>query len=298
MATQTTPQNAIATQQKESKTTADLLKSDAFKGRIETALPKHLTADRMIGVALTTLQRTPLLAKCTQASFFNAMLSLSQFGLEPDGRNAHLIPFKNNKTGQYEVQLILDYKGLVELAMRSGKVANIHADVVCENDEFEYNMGEVKTHKVDFRKPRGDVYAVYCVCTFKDGTKKAEAMSREEVEAIRRRSRAGQSGPWVTDWAEMSKKTVFKRLSKWLPLSPEFRDAVQRDDDTIKDITREVRASSPLASVHLEHDDTAKPEKLTDEPEAETVAGQAAVDADEVTPDEEGPMPDDLKGVL
>ena len=228
------------------QTTKDLLQSDTFRERIATALPKHLTPDRMIGVALTTLQRTPLLAQCTQGSFFNAMLSLSQFGLEPDGRNAHLIPFRNGKTGQYDVQLIIDYKGLVELAMRSGKVSNIHADVVCENDEFEYNMGEIKAHKIDFKQPRGKVYAVYCICTFKDGTKKTDVMSKDDVEAIRKRSRAGSSGPWVTDWAEMAKKTAFKRLSKWLPLSSEFRDAVQHDDDTLKDITRQVRSTSPL----------------------------------------------------
>jgi len=235
----------------------------------------------MIGVALTTLQRTHLLAQCTQGSFFNAMLSLSQFGLEPDGRNAHLIPFRNGKTGQYDVQLIIDYKGLVELAMRSGKVSNIHADVVCEEDEFEYNMGEIKTHKIDFKQPRGKVYAVYCVCTFKDGTKKTEVMSKDDVEAIRKRSRAGSSGPWVADWQEMAKKTAFKRLSKWLPLSSEFRDAVQHDDDTLKDITKQVRSTSPLDALRA-------PEPTTDgEPEP----------ASEVESDEDGvydePLPFD-----
>jgi recombination protein RecT len=211
-----------------------LIESDAFKAQIQKALPKHLTPDRFIRVAVTAMTRTPKLAECTQASLFNALLTCSQLGIEPDGRRAHLIPYGK------DCQLIIDYKGLAELAMRSGVVANIHADVVCDADTFEYDRGSVRTHTIDFRKPRGKVYAVYAICRFKDGTEKAEVLSAEEVEAVRKRSRAGQAGPWVTDWNEMAKKTAFRRLSKWLPLSPEYRDALDHDADAI-DITGSVK---------------------------------------------------------
>lgn len=210
------------------------LSGDALKQQLSTVLPKHLSADRQARVALTAIARIPKLQECEPASFFQCLMALSQFGLEPDGRHAHLIPFENRKRGVIECQYIIDYKGLVELAMRSGKVANIHADTVCENDEFEFDRGEIRRHKIDFRKARGHVYAVYAICRFKDGTEKAEVMTRDEVESIRKRSRAAGSGPWVTDWNEMAKKTVFRRLSKWLPLSPEFRDAVDADDDVIE----------------------------------------------------------------
>lgn len=226
-------------------TTMDLLKGDAFKERIMNALPKHLAPDRMVAVALTCINKTPKLAQCDQNSFFQAMLSLSQLGLEPDGRRAHLIPYGD------QVQLIIDYKGLVELAMRSGQVSNIHADVVCENDVFEYDMGDIKVHKIDFKKERGEMYAAYSICTFKDGTRKCEVMSKSEIEKIRNRSRAGKAGPWVTDFNEMAKKTAFRRLSKWLPLSPELRDAFEKDDDVPRDITNRVRSSSPLANIEL-----------------------------------------------
>jgi len=211
-----------------------LIESDAFKAQIQKALPKHLTPDRFIRVAVTAMTRTPKLAECTQASLFQSLLTCSQLGIEPDGRRAHLIPYGK------DCQLIIDYKGLAELAMRSGVVANIHADVVCDADTFEYDRGTVGAHKIDFRKPRGKVYAVYAICRFKDGTEKAEVLSAEEVEAVRKRSRAGQAGPWVTDWNEMAKKTAFRRLSKWLPLSPEYRDALDHDADAI-DITGSVK---------------------------------------------------------
>ena len=201
-----------------------LLLSDSIQRQIALALPKHMTAERMCRVALTAMLRTPKLAQCSQESFMQAMLTLSQMGLEPDGRHAHLIPYGK------ECQPIADYKGLVQLALRSDQVAKIHADVVCENDEFEYDLGAIKKHKINFRRPRGDVFAVYALCEMKDGSVACEVLSKTDVELVRSRSRAGSSGPWVTDWNEMAKKTAFRRLSKWLPMSSEYRDAVDLED--------------------------------------------------------------------
>lgn len=216
-------------------TIRDLLSSEAFKAQVANALPRHLTPDRFIRVATTALTRTPGLRKCDQASFFQCLLTLSQFGLEPDGRNAHLIPFDNRRRNVTECQLIIDYKGLVDLAMRSGTVANIHADKVCTGDVFEFDRGEIKKHLIDFTKPRGDAYAFYALVRFKDGSEKCEVMPREDIDAIRKRSRAGSAGPWVTDYDEMAKKTCFRRLSKWIQLSPEFREALDHDADRIED---------------------------------------------------------------
>lgn len=207
-----------------------LLEGELFQEQISKALPKHLTPERFIRVAVTTMNRTPKLAQCDQASFFNALLTLSQLGLEPDGRRAHLIPFNNTKKGIVECQLIVDYKGIVELIYNTGDVSFIHADVVCENDEFIYDRGVLQKHQIDFKKPRGAVYAAYTLFRFKDGTEKIEVMTKEEIDAIRKRSKAADSGPWVTDYNEMAKKTTLRRGSKWIKLSPEQRDVIERDD--------------------------------------------------------------------
>lgn len=215
-------------------TIRDRLQSEAFRDQIAMVLPNHIKPERMVRVACTAMLRTPKLAECDQASFFNAMLQLSQWGLEPDGRRAHLIPFRNNKENRTECQLVLDYKGLVELILRTGSVSGIHTDKVCEADEFVYDCGQVVSHKIDFRKPRGHAFAYYAIITRKDGTKKCEVMSRDEINAIRKRSKSADNGPWVTDFDEMAKKTVFKRASKWCELSSEIRDAIEHDDrDTI-----------------------------------------------------------------
>lgn len=203
----------------------EMLMTDGAKKQFAAAMPKHCSPDRMARVALTALTRTPKLAQCTPESFFECMISLSQWGLEPDGRRAHLIPYGNKCT------LIIDYKGLVELVWRSGQVAMIHADVVCENDIFATDQGEVITHKIDLKKDRGAMYAAYAKVKLINGASKCEVMSKKEIDAIRSRSKSGGSGPWQTDYNEMAKKTVFRRLTKWLPLSAEVMDATYGDDD-------------------------------------------------------------------
>jgi recombination protein RecT len=251
----------------EPKTLRDLINTDYFKGQVACALPRHLKPDRFIRVATTAMLRTPKLMQCSQESFLSCLLSLSALGLEPDGRLAHLIPFEDRKNNRTDCTLIVDYKGLVELVMRTGRVSNIHADKVCENDEFEYDLGEVKKHKIDFRKPRGEAYAYYCVVRFKDGTTRAEVMSKEDVDAIRKRSRAGSFGPWVTDYDEMAKKTCFRRCFKWLPASAELAKAQDLDDDR-RDPLRpgEIPLGSALqlGSPLPDHTPEAKPEPEDD----------------------------------
>lgn len=273
-----------------------MLEGEQFKAAITSALPKHLPADRFIRVAITAMTRTPKLADCDQASFFNALLTLSQCGIEPDGRRAYLIPFENRKRGVTECQLIISYMGLLELAMRTGEVSNVHADKVCENDIFEYDRGQIGRHTIDFKRPRGKAYAYYALCRFKDGTEKAEVMTLDEVDAIRSRSRAGNSGPWVTDFDEMAKKTVFRRLSKWLPISSEYRDALDKDADQLPALAGAVQEKTALAkpvftrsaasALELEMDDIPM-----DTPEASAIAASAPARAKKPAPATEEELP-------
>lgn len=266
-----------ATKEQKPKTIRELIETEDFKLQVAKALPRHLTADRFIRTAITAMTKAPLLAQCTQASFFNALLTLSQLGLEPDGRRAHLIPFKNNAKGTVECQLLVDYKGLVELVKNTGDVSFIHADVICDSDEFTYDKGEIKTHKIDLRKDRDNPYAAYALIRFKDGTEKAEVMTKGEIEAVRKRSRAGQSGPWVTDWNEMAKKTVFRRASKWVKLSPEQRDIIEADDDQFP-FSEGIKTSSAVElSNRLEKVKCLASEVIEEAEQAEEVAPESRI---------------------
>lgn len=252
-----------------------LINSENMRNQFALALPKHLTAERFTRVAITALTRTPKLQSCTPESFMRCLLDLSAWGIEPDGRRAHLIPYGT------ECTLILDYKGIAELVMRSGLVSSIHADKVCENDDFQVDRGKVTKHVIDFRNDRGKPYAYYVLIAFKDGSEKSEVMTRDEVEAIRKRSRAGSSGPWVTDFDEMGKKTVFRRASKWLPLSPEVRDAFDKDADTLAPEPRQVSGRVVSDANPFDKFPDAAP------PAIEADAAPIAEAAPEIKPDEQ-----------
>lgn len=206
-----------------------------MKDQFAMALPKHITPDRFLRVALTAINKNPKLGNCTKESLLACLLDCSQIGLEPDGRKAHLIPYGNQCT------LIVDYKGLVELVRRSGEIADIHADIICKNDMFEYSYGTNSTliHKPNLAD-RGEFLGAYSFVKLKDGAFSFEVMGSKEIENVRKRSKAANLGPWVTDSPEMAKKTVFRRHSKWLPLSSEYQEALQKaiekDFDLPKDI--------------------------------------------------------------
>lgn len=218
---------------------------DHFKGQIAMALPKHITPDRMLRLALTTVSKNPKLLKCTQTSLFGAIIQAAQLGFEPDGSlgQAHLIPFKNNKKGGIlEVQFMPGYQGLVDLSRRSGEISTINANAVYQGDEFHYEFGLNETLK---HKPAEDrilknenISHFYAYSKLKDGGFVFVVMTKKEVDLIRARSNAKDAGPWVSDYAEMGKKTALKRLTKLLPRSIEFAKAVDRDEKVldIKDI--------------------------------------------------------------
>jgi recombination protein RecT len=237
----------LAEKPKAGPTIKSMLLGQQIKDQIALALPKHLSPERFIRIAITALTRTPKLAECEQPSFFRCLLDLSAMGLEPDGRRAHLIPFENRKRGVIECQLIVDYKGLIELAKRGGDVKSWRAEKVCDQDEFGWRDGIV-SHSINWRVNRGKAQCYYSHVVLADGTNDFEVMTHEEVESIRRRSRAADAGPWVSDFDEMAKKTAMRRHSKRLTLSAEFHDALSRDDDRQAELMvagREVESARP-----------------------------------------------------
>lgn len=198
------------------------------KSQIAVALPRHLSADRMLRIAMTSIRRTPKLASCSQASLLGAVMTAAQLGLEPDGvlGMAYLVPFKE------EVQLIVGFKGLLDLARRSGQISTIFARVVHVKDafEFSYGLNERLEHIPTRENDPGELVAVYAVARLKDGGQQFEVMTKREIDQIREQSRAKDDGPWVTHYEEMAKKTVLRRLCKMLPASVEMARAVSLDE--------------------------------------------------------------------
>lgn len=197
-------------------TIKDLL--ERSKGSLAAVLPKHLTPERLLKVALSATARDAKLLACTPKSLLLAVMQAAELGLEAGGLmgTAYLVPYKD------EAKLIIGYKGMIQLARNSGDISSIEARVVHANDvfELEYGLESKLVHRPSMTEP-GPMVAVYSIIRFKDGGYHVECMARPEVDAIRARSQASDAGPWVTDYEEMAKKTVLKRALKLAPLSAE-----------------------------------------------------------------------------
>jgi len=205
---------------------------EQLKPQIARALPRHMDADRLARIALTVIRQQPQLAGASPESLLGALMTCAQLGLEPGPLgHAWLVPFRNSKTGTTEITFIPGYRGLIELARRSGQVSTVAARVVRDTDDFDYAYGLDQYLK---HKPHPDATGktthVYAVVKYKDGSNDFEVMTRNEVEAVRARSKASKSGPWVTDWDEMAKKTAIRRLSKRMPMSVELAQALAQDE--------------------------------------------------------------------
>lgn len=221
------------------------------RDQLAQLVPKHLTVERLMKVAVGALMKSPNLQKCTPTSLMNCFIGAAEVGLEPGGvlGHAYLVPYGDTAT------LIIGYRGLIELMRRTGELASIRCVVVHEKDTFKLTEGIEQTirHEPFLAGDAGPLKFVYCVAKLKDGSVQVELMTRHQIEEIRKRSRAGQSGPWVTDFEEMAKKTVLRRAAKYLPVASErFQKAIEIDDGDYVDgevITATLEASERTQSV-------------------------------------------------
>jgi recombination protein RecT len=213
---------------------------DKSKEQIAQALPKHLTAERMMRVAITAVQKQPKLLECSPLSIVGSIIEASQLGLEPDGilGQAYLVPFWNGKTRQMEAQLQPGYRGLIALARRSNEISTLFSELVFAKDKFKVVKGDSPKliHEPNYdSEDRGELRGAYAVVLYKDGGKDFEYMPMPELNKIRAGSKAkdkegNEYGPWATHPEQMYLKCPIRRLAKRLPLSPEFQRAAVLDE--------------------------------------------------------------------
>lgn len=207
---------------------SDLLASK--QQEFKAALPAHIPVERFLRVVNTAIQMNPQIAMVDRRSLFTACVKAATDGLLPDGREAALVIYKDKTRGEI-AQYMPMVAGLRKKVRNSDEIATWETNVVYENDAFEFELGDKPfiRHKPVLSN-RGKPVAAYSVATLKSGEVSREVMSIDEIEAIRKRSRAAYAGPWVTDYAEMVRKTVARRHSKVLPMSTDLDDVIRRDD--------------------------------------------------------------------
>lgn len=194
--------------------------------QIEAALPRHMTAERLARIAFSACQRMPKLLDCSQQSLALSIINAAELGCEPGlTGESYLVPYGNT------CQLIIGYKGLMKLARNSGMVKSFQVAIVREGDEFSYERGSNKflKHKEAPDNEESPITHVWAGAIV-EGEFEFDVMTINQINKVRSRSRAKDSGPWVTDYEEMCKKTVIRRFCKLLPASPELSKAVTLDE--------------------------------------------------------------------
>lgn len=242
----------VAAQQKDTSLKG-LIRS--MEPEIKKALPSVITPERFTRMVFTALSSNPTLQECTPQSFLGAMMQSAQLGLEPNTPigQAYLIPYRNH--GRQECQFQLGYKGLIDLAYRSGEIKDIQAHEVYENDVFEYEFGlEPKLKHIPAKTNRGEVILYYAVFHMVNGGYGFEVMSKEDIiNHAKRTSQAYGSSysPWSKYFDEMAKKTVIKKCLKYAPIKTDFVRAVA-SDETIKSHIAENMTDEPDETITID----------------------------------------------
>lgn len=234
----------LATPRPQQKTIKQMLEEPAMVSRFRQVLPRHLNPERMLRVLAQCVHKTPKLAACDPMTLLGAMQACASLGLEPNTPlgHAYLIPFGT------DVQLIIGYRGYIDLARRSGNMVSIHADVVYEGDDFDFFYGSGQYLKHRPRGNRGNPLEAYAYAKLTDGEafevlpytlvlrvrdnsqgyKYAKGDAERNPSDAKKQKRFAES-PWVANEHEMAAKTMVRRLAKWLPLSLEFANAATLD---------------------------------------------------------------------
>lgn len=209
----------------------ELLVNDQAKQQLAAVAAGHMRPERMLRLMANAMRTTPQLGECDPLSLLGSMMTCASLGVEPNTPlgHAYLIPFKNNRKNITEVQLILGYKGMIDLARRSGHIVNIHGDVVYEGDEFSFEYGSEQHLKHRPKGKRATPLYAYCHAKLTDG-EAFVVLPWDEVIAIRDASQGYKTAvkygkkdsPWIAHQHEMAAKTAVRALFKYLPISIEM----------------------------------------------------------------------------
>lgn len=274
-ATKSMTVSKTSTMQKMGSNQINDLLSD-YQGQIAKALPKHLTAERLIQITTTVLSTNPKLKECTASSLIGAVLQSASLGFDPSPTlgYCYFVPYGG------KIQLQIGYKGYMELARRSNEISEIYAHCVYAGDHFHYEFGLNRTleHRPsNQKKNHKNITHVYAVAKLKDGGTQYVVLDREEVESLRIRSPFQNptkiTGAWQTDYDKMAMAKAVKQLAKFLPLNTDIRSSIASDEQVIQ--PEHIRAGQYLS-------ENAQPDNVDDD--------GVIIDAEVIEDDEENEL--------
>jgi recombination protein RecT len=199
---------------------------------IKDTIPTYLSPERLTKVFLSQCRKNPKLLECDAVSLVKAFTDAGEIGLEPDGINAHLIPYGK------EVTYMVDYKGMIRLARLSGEIADMTANVVYTGDKFSHEYGSNKhlSHIKCMKKDRGKRMCAYSYVKYKDGSEDFRVLTEDEIMHAKQSSKTAKI--WNSDPDPMWAKTAVRQHSKFLPKMESLDRASKYIEDTeLREIT-------------------------------------------------------------
>lgn len=263
-------------------------KFELFEGNLRSVLPKHIDPKTMISLALTAMEKNPALRDCTIPSILMATYEASSLGLKPESftGECYFVPYKG------KCQLIPGYRGLIQLAYRSGNVKEIYAETVYKEDKFSYKLGLNRT--VDHEPSPDRTYEdknithFYAVIKYTNGGFDFAVMDRKEVDLIMAKSKglSSKDSPWKTYYARMGEKTAIRKLLKTAELSTEVQRAIGLDEaaESGKDQQLTYNIDVELLNEELQPDfdgEKEQDDKQTEDEKAKTARQGVAQRADQ-----------------
>jgi recombination protein RecT len=210
----------------------------ARESHLRSLLPQAMTVDKFQAIVVAAVADNMDLLDCDRGSLLKACLNAAELGLSLNKNmgEADILKVWDGRMKKNVAQFRPRYKGLMKLALQAGEVLKIESRLVYAKDVFEVEQGiDPRIIHKHGLSDRGEKIGAYCVWKLKNGESQFEIMSKEEILAIRDRSSSKTKdgtivGPWKTDEAEMWRKTVVRRASKYMPLSTEAQRAVMVDN--------------------------------------------------------------------
>ena len=176
------------------------------------------------------------LEECMPETIAECCIKAGQAGMLPH-RDCHFLPFNDKRRGGRKAATFVEnYFGILRALDRTEKVAKAFAHPVYAGDRFEVDFLDDQFHHTPAAlltpaRQRGTLSCFYACILRKDGTRHLEVMTLDEIDAVKRRAPAHESGPWVSDYEMMARKTVIKRVAKYVQLTPEVSQILRVDDD-------------------------------------------------------------------
>lgn len=210
------------------------LNSPEVINKLAEAASAAMKPEDLVRLALMAASRSPDLAKCTRDSILRSLLDAAALGIQPGGLmgRGYLVARKNNKNGTVECSFDPGWRGLIDIARRTGQIRRIEAHVVHEKDDFEIMRTPLTTirHKESKDDNPGPVTHAYAAAEFTNGSVQIEIVSKRDLDKVRKMG--AQNGPWASWYDEMARKTAVRRLCKFLPYDPMLDQAIRMSDES------------------------------------------------------------------